>query len=187
MTACPPSRLPELDPAILGPERQQVLQEVAGDRGRVPTPYRVWIASPGLARALHQLGAFLACQTSLSKQEKEIAILAAASHWRAGYVLAVHAREAREAGLPEAVVSDLAAGRPARPDGPRQRALAAMMTALCGEEPPPDEVFRAAVAAVGHEGVAEAIAAAGYFTAVGLAMKMYAVPLPTVMPGGRDS
>jgi hypothetical protein len=39
-------------------------------------------------------------------------------------------------------------------------------------------VFDAAVAALRHDGVAEALALAGYFTAVALAMKMYAVGPP---------
>jgi 4-carboxymuconolactone decarboxylase len=172
-------RLPALDVGALDDERREVVQEVIGHRGRLPTPYRVWIASPGLARLLHPLGQFLARRTSLSKPEAEIAILAAARHWGADYVLAVHAREAREAGLSEDVVAAITAGRPAEPADPRQRALADMMAALsAGGGPPPERVFDAAVAALGHDGVAEAIAVAGYFSAVALAMKMYAVPPP---------
>ena len=171
-------RLPALDIGGLDDERREVVQEVVGQRGRLPTPYRVWISSPGLARRLHALGQFLARQTCLSKQETEIAILTAARHWNAEYVLAAHAREACEAGLGEDVVAALVAGRHAEPADQRQRALADMMAALAGSAPPAASVFDAAVTALGHDGVAEAIAVAGYFTAVALAMKMYAVPPP---------
>lgn len=171
-------RLPALDVGRLDDERRAVAEEVIGNRGRLPTPYRVWLSSPELARRLHPLGQFLAGQTSLSKQEAEIAILTAARHWGADYVLAVHAREAREAGLGEEVVAAITAGRTAEPTDRRQRALADMMTALAGDGPLPEPVFDAAVAALGHDGVAEAIAVAGYFSAVALAMKMYAVTPP---------
>lgn len=170
-------RLPALDPGGLDDERREVVRQVTGQRGRLPTPYRVWISSPGLARHLHALGQFLAAESCLSKREREIAVLTAARHWNAEYVLAAHAREAREAGLGEDVVAALLAGRRAEPADQRQRALADMMAALAGASAPPSaSVFDAAVTALGHGGVAEAIAVAGYFTAVALVMKMYAVP-----------
>jgi len=53
-----------------------------------------------------------------------------------------------------------------------------MMAALAAEGTPPSPVFDAAIAALGHEGVAEVLAGAGYFTAVVLAMKMYGVTPP---------
>lgn len=171
-------RLPSLDDGTADVERQEVLREVAGGRGRLPTPYRVWISSPGLARRLHPLGQFLARQTSLSKQETEIVILAAARRWSGDYVLAAHAREAREAGLADDVVTALTEGRATEPADERQRALTAMMAALAGGGVPSEQVFGSAVSVLGHEGVAEALALAGYFTAVALAMKMYAVPPP---------
>jgi 4-carboxymuconolactone decarboxylase len=153
-----------------------------GDRGRLPTPYRVWLACPELARRLHSLGQFLSQTTSLSKAEAEIAILAAARWWRGQYVLTVHAREAAAAGLGPEVIASLAEGRPAEPRDPRQRAVADMMAALAAEGEPSDQVFRAAVSVLGHEGIAEVLALAGYFTAVALAMKMYGVTPPADAP-----
>jgi hypothetical protein len=93
-------------------------------------------------------------------------------------VLAVHAREAAAAGLAEDVIAALTQGRPAEPGDPRQRAVADMMAALTADQTPSAPVFDAAVGVLGHEGVAEVLALAGYFTAVALAMKMYAVTPP---------
>lgn len=183
MTESP--RLPAWEPGVLDDARREVVEMVTGERGRMPTPYRVWLASPELARRLHPLGQFFARLTSLSKAEAEIAILAAAQHWGGQYVLAVHAREARVAGLAEEVIAALEQGHPTQPADSRQRAVALTMAALATAGTPSGEVFDAAVAALGHDGVAEVIALAGYFTAVTLAMKMYAVDPPS--PGhGRD-
>lgn len=176
MTGSP--RLPTWDAGTLDTERREVAEEVAAQRGRLPTPYRVWLSSPGLARRLHPLGQFLSQQTVLGKPEAEIAVLAAARRWDADYVLAVHGREAAEAGLAEDTVAALVEGRPVELSDPRQRAVADMMAALAAAGPPPPDVFGTAVAVLGHDGVAEVIALVGYFTAVALAMKMYAVPAP---------
>lgn len=172
------TRLPPLDDAQLDEERRELIRAVTGSRGRLPTPYRVWISSPELARRLHPLGQFLAQPTSLSKPEAEIVILSAARRWGGEYVLAVHTREAREAGLARDVIAAITGGGGAQPSDPRQQALASMMAALGDDGSPSAEVFDTAVATLGHEGVAEALALAGYFTAVALAMKMYAVPPP---------
>jgi 4-carboxymuconolactone decarboxylase len=174
----PPPRLPDLDLGALDPVRRALADQVMAGRGRLPTPFRVWLASPELARCLHPLGLFLAHGSSLTKAETEIAVLAAARHWLAGYVLETHTREARAAGVGEDVLAALREGAPALPASPRQRAVAAMMASLTRPGTPGQQVFDTAVAQLGHEGVAEVLAVAGYFSAVGLAMKFYAVPVP---------
>jgi 4-carboxymuconolactone decarboxylase len=171
-------RLPDWDITGLDSERREVAEQVTAGRGRLPTPYRVWLASPGLAKRMHPLGQFLSGMTTLSRAEAEIAILSAARQWGGQYVLAVHAREAAAAGLAADVIAALTRGGPVEPVDPRQRAVADMMAALAADQVPPSPVFDAAVGVLGHEGVAEILALAGYFTAVTLAMKMYGVAPP---------
>lgn len=174
----PSPRLPKIDPDALDGEAREVLDAVIAGRGRLPTPFKVWLASPPLARRMAPLGEFLSSGSGLTRSETELTILIAAHHIHARYVTTVHAREAIEAGLPEAVVTALAQGRRPKIRDPRQRALLDMLVALTGPDVPSAAVFNAAVAVLGHAGVAEAMALAGYFTAVGLAMKMYAVAPP---------
>jgi 4-carboxymuconolactone decarboxylase len=174
----PSTRLPNLDPDALDDEGRAVLEEVIAGRGRLPTPFRVWLASPALARRMAPLGEFLSGASSLTRAESELVILLAAHHIHAGYVIAVHEREALEAGLPETVVRAISERRRPKVSEPRQRALVDMFEALTGPDAPSEAVFDVAVAVLGHAGVAEAMALAGYFTAVGLAMKMYAVAPP---------
>ena len=174
--AVPSARLPEVDPEALDAEAAGVLEEIIAGRGRLPSPFKVWLASPQLARRMAPLGEFLATGSSLTSAEKELAILIAARQIGARYVAKVHAREAIDAGVSESVVAAIAEGRPPSVSDARQSALVDMLYALLGPEVPSDAVFDAAVADLGHAGVAEVMALAGYFTAVGLAMKMYAVP-----------
>ena len=81
------SRLPPGNLDLLDEQRRAVAEKVIGERGRLPSPYRVWLSSPVLAERVHPLGQFLAHQTSLSKAEAEIAILSAARHCGGRYVL----------------------------------------------------------------------------------------------------
>lgn len=172
------SPLPEFDPDVFDDEQRAVLETVTAGRGRLPTPYRVWIASPELARRLHPLGQFLSGGTGLDKAEAEIAVLAAARRWGGDYVVAVHAREAAEAGLDGAVIADLRAGREPHPSDERQAAVATMMTALAGDGAVDQETVEAVTAVLGAAGIAEVLALAGYFTAVALAMRFYDVAVP---------
>jgi 4-carboxymuconolactone decarboxylase len=172
------SRLPQLDIDALDSERRAIVQQLVADRGRLPTPFRIWIASPELARRLAALGELLTSPTSLTKAEAEIVVLMSARHVHADYVLATHTREAIAAGLTSETIDALLAGREPTFDDSRQGALHAMMLALVSRGTPSQEVFDAAVDELGQDGVAEAVAITGYYTAVGLALKLYAVPPP---------
>lgn len=172
-------RIPTLSDQTLSAEQQDILNEVSGARGRIPTPYKIWIHSVELARVMKPLGSFLTSQISLSKRQVEIAVLFLAKHWNAEYMFAVHAREAREAGVSEATIEAIKAGRvPELHDHSEQVAID-LLTALAAPNTPSDEIFSAGVEALGHGGVAELLALCGYFSAVGLATKLYAVPPPS--------
>lgn len=172
------ARLPPIAPEALSAEQRAVLDVVQGTRGRIPTPYRVWIHSPQLARRLQPLGSFLSGGTSLGKAEIEIAVLFLARHWCADYMFAVHAREAHEADLEDGVIAALDAGTVPVLADPRQASVYAVVAALAETGIPSDAVFDAAVSALGHNGIAELLALCGYFTSVGLAMKLYGTALP---------
>jgi len=177
MTA-PQNRIPELSPATLNAEQQSVIEAVASARGRIPTPYKIWIHSPELARHMKALGAFLSASTSLSKREIEIAVLFLAQRWKADYMFTVHACEARKAGLSDAVIDALQHDRPPLVTDTREQAVHALMAALVEPGTPSNTIFAACVDTLGHAGVAELLALCGYFTSVGLAMKLYGVSAP---------
>jgi len=172
------SRLPDIDVERLDPQRREIVAIVAGERGRLPTPYRVWIQNPPLAEALHPLGQLLARRITLSRREAELAILLAAHRCGSAYVLAVHAKESLALGLPSRVVTAISQGYPAELEDPRLKAIADILGALAADGIPPRKVFDTAVETLGHDGIAEVLALVGYFTGVGLVMKLYDVPAP---------
>jgi 4-carboxymuconolactone decarboxylase len=171
------SRIEEIPPEALSATQTAVVTKLVADRGRVPTPFKVWLHSPVLAERLHDLGSYLAGGTSLRKREAKIAILLIATHWRAEYVFKMHAREALDAGLPGEIVDAIAGHREGldqpRFSDPREQIIYALVRAFTQSAAIDDGIFDEAVHRLGHAGVADLLATCGYFTSVALAMKMY--------------
>jgi 4-carboxymuconolactone decarboxylase len=175
----PSSRIADIPEAELSSSQSEVLRKLMAERGRVPTPFKIWLHSPALADHLHDLGNLLTRETSLSKREAKIAILLIAAHWRAVNVFTMQARVAREAGLPDVVIDAISAGDDwthARDHTTaRECAVYKVVRGLSSLEPVSDAVFDQAVAALGHPGLADLLAMCGYFTSVALAMNLYGV------------
>jgi 4-carboxymuconolactone decarboxylase len=171
-----PSRIQEIPPEQMTAEQVQVFDNLRAGRGRILTPYLIWLHSPQLALALERLGTFLNKQGSLSEREVELGIVIIARHWHGTYVATVHASTLRKLGM-GAVVDAIEAGTEPAFDSPRERAVYELSRGALRPEPLDDERFAAAVAALGQTGVAETLALLGYYTAVAIAMKTYRVPL----------
>ena len=86
------SRLPELDPAKFSPEQKKVHEAVlAGPRGKVVGPIKVWLKNPGLAEHAQALGAYCRFNSSLPPRLSELAICVTGSFWKANYEWFAHA------------------------------------------------------------------------------------------------
>ena len=94
------SRIADIRPETLTPDQRTVYDAmVAGPRGRVQGPLRVWLTSPVLADKTQALGAFCRFGTSLPPRLSELAILVTGAHWKAGFEWFVHAPIGIAAGL----------------------------------------------------------------------------------------
>ncbi len=168
-------RLAEIPTDQLSAEQSAVIAKLLGNRGRIPTPFKVWLHSPALAVQLQGLGAFLTKASSLSVREQKIAIMRLAAHWHADYVLRVQAGEAREAGISGSVIEALESGRDPHLTDAREQSVYELVCDFDRPVPSSDALFERAVRELGHAGIAEILALCGYFTAVALAMKLYRV------------
>src|SRR4051812_18215945 len=119
-----PSRFRKLDPAELSSEQQSVFHAIAAPRGGVvPTPFHILLESPELASLTQALGAFCRYRTQLGPKLSELLVLITAAHWDAEYEFAVHAPEARKAGVPDMVIAALKAKQPPRFDDAESQLL----------------------------------------------------------------
>src|SRR6185295_4603766 len=129
----------------LSPEQKAVFDSIASTRGGiVPTPFHVLAESPQLASLTQALGAFCRYRTGLSPKLSELAVLITAAHWGAEYEFAVHAPEALKAGVPQAVIDALRAGKTPTFDDEDSKLVHAFATAFYAKHDVPDQLFEEA-------------------------------------------
>lgn len=170
------NRLTDIDCTKITPEQEAVVARLGEGRGRIPTPFRVWLHSPRLAEGMEVIGTYLNNGAHLSDAEFEAATLATAVFWRSPYVVTNHTRHALKAGVPaDAVQAILAGQRPAVEDK-RLQAVCDFVGDLLAGASIEDERFDAHDAALGREGIAELIILVGYYSTVSLGMRLHEVP-----------
>lgn len=151
---------------------------VSGRRGVVPANVMVWLRSPEFAARAQKLGEFTRYETSLGPRRSEIAILVVARHWTAQYEWAVHAAEAATAGVPAGVIADIAARRVPRFDQDAERIVFEFSSALVGSHTVSDDLYRAAVGALGEQALVELVGVLGYYTLVAMTLNAFAIEPP---------
>jgi 4-carboxymuconolactone decarboxylase len=149
-------------------------------------PYRIWLHSPGLMRAMEQLGTFLNKQSSLTEREVELGIGLTAHHWAGEYVFASHARRCQELGFPAAVIDAIRHDHVPGLDDPRERMVYQVVQMAQQPGAGTDAAFDAAAAALGRDGLAKVICLVGDYSAVAIGMKLHRVP-PRDRPAGSGA
>jgi 4-carboxymuconolactone decarboxylase len=169
-------RLGRIDPEQATDEQRSVIARLGEGRGRIPTPFHIWLHNPRLAEGMEIIGTHVDRSPVLSEAESEVAILSTAVFWNAPYVIANHRRHALKAGLPEDVVAAiLDKRRPAAGEGRLALVCAAVCDILAGGRLD-DAGFARYEAALGRDVIAELLITIGYFTSVSLAMTLHALP-----------
>ena len=167
------NRLKPVDPASACDKQQQVIARLGEGRGRIPTPFNIWLHNPHLAEGMEIIGTHVDCSPVLSEVESEVAILSTAVFWNAPYVIANHRKHALKAGLPEAVVNAILEKQ--RPDSGDPR-LALICDAVCDMLAGgviDDARFARYEAGLGRAVIAELLITIGYFSSVSLAMSLH--------------
>ncbi len=178
MSNAGPSRILEISPETLTAAQKAGIEAVIGGRGRLLTPYKVWLHSPQLMRALETLGTFLNKGCSLIEREVELCIVLTAHHWHGDYVQAAHVKRLRELGVGESVLDALKRGTKPDLSDARERAIYDLFKMAEAEGAGADEIFDRASKVLGRDGLAEVLALFGYYSAVAIAMKLHRVPIP---------
>jgi 4-carboxymuconolactone decarboxylase len=175
-----PVRIKEIPEDKLTPEQAQVFKDLVAGRGRLLTPYKIWIHSPKLASALETIGTFLNKKSSLTEREVELTICIIANHWKGEYVWAAHVKRCLELGYPRSVFDAIKAGQAPKLDNERERAVYDLARIAMEPGGGSDEVYERADKLLGRAGIAEVIALLGYYTSVSMGMKMHRVPVPAI-------
>lgn len=168
-------RLEPVDPQKASEAQQKVMARLGEGRGRIPTPFNIWLHNPHLAEGMEIIGTHVDHSPVLSEAETEVAILSTAVFWNAPYVIANHRRHALKSGIPESVVTAiLEKQRPQSVDGRLGVVCEAVADILAGGVID-DARFARYAAELGRPVIAELLITIGYFTSVSLAMTLHAL------------
>lgn len=172
-------RIPLLAPEQMNEAQRQAYEAtVAGRRGRAPAPFLAWLHSPELAGRAQKLGEFVRYDTTLPPRLSELAILVVARYWTSHYEWAVHALEAARAGVPAAVIDDIAQRRPPRFEQDEERAVFDFAVSLNYDKAVPKDVYRAAIDAIGERGVVELVGILGYYSLISMTLNAFEIEPP---------
>ncbi|MEV0170584.1 carboxymuconolactone decarboxylase family protein [Streptomyces sp. NPDC050803] len=161
----------------MDPRQQELAARIAGRRGAVRGPFRVWLHSPEMCERAESLGAFARFDCSLPKHLRELALLMAARNWDAQYSWNAHVHQAIEAGIPEAAVKAVAEKREAVFDDEADQAFYRFCREVLEDHFVTDETFARALDHFGPKGLVDTIGALGNFTMLGMCLNTFQVDL----------
>jgi 4-carboxymuconolactone decarboxylase len=157
---------------------------VVTDAGSLSGPFNAFVYAPDAGGPLASLGAALRFGSSIGPRLTEVAIITVASHWQAEFEWLAHARLAREAGVPDAVVDAIGRGE----EPPFTTADEQIVHAAVRELVTTGQLSAARYAAardlLGDTGVVELVALCGYYSLISFVLNAFDVALP---PGAEPN
>ena len=161
------------------PEQKTMMEHlVAGERRGAGGPFNVLLRSPEMGDLAQQFGASMRFHSSLPRKLNEMAIIITARHWTAQYEWNAHRAAAAQAGLNEAIIQSIAAGkRPASLDAD-ETVIYNFATELLTTKQVGDATFKAVKDKFGEKGVVDLIGVMGYYQLVSMLLNVDRYPLP---------
>ena len=172
-------RLPELHPETFSPEQKKVHDAIlAGPRGRIVGPLKVWLHSPGLAEHAQALGAYARFNSSLEPRLSELAIIITGAFWKANYEWFAHAPLAIKAGIDPAAVEAIRTGGTPKFAKADEQVIHDFTTELLNTRRASDATFERAKTELGEKRVIDLVGIIGYYGLVSLTLNSFEMPLP---------
>lgn len=170
-------RLPTPSYEELTPRQKESWDRHSKRRETVRGPYTVWLHDPDLMDKVSDVSNYFRFDCALPVKLREFGILVTARYWDAQYSWNAHVEKARAAGIPDDVISDLAAGK--RPDfkADDERVLYDFAMEALTKHFVSDKTFNEAKRIFGNKGVTDLIGAVGYFSMLQICLNSAEVDL----------
>jgi 4-carboxymuconolactone decarboxylase len=180
------SRLPELRRDDLPATGQAVWDlivstrgsQVVSDAGSLSGPFNAFVHAPDAGGPLASLGAALRFGSSIGPRLTEVAIITVASRWQAEFEWMAHARMARQAGVPDAVVDAIGRGEEPPFTAEDERLVYTAVRELVTTGRLGDASYAAVLGLLGDTGTVEFVALCGYYSLVSFVLNSFDVALP---------
>ncbi len=161
------------------PEQKTMTDHLlSGERKTADGPFNVMLRSPEMGDLAQKLGAQLRFHSSLPDKLKELAIITTGRYWNAQYEWYAHKRLALQAGVSQATVDSIAAGKRPGSLTADEEVVYNFCTELLNTKQVSDPVFQAAKARLGERGVVDLIGVMGYYHLVSMLLNVDWYPLP---------
>lgn len=167
---------PEAD--LSDAQRVAVDRIAAGPRGHLIGPFVPLLRSPELMTRLQLVGEYVRYHSVLDDDLVELVILLVARHWDQQFEWGHHHPIALRTGLPPEVVDSIGAGRRPTTGRPEVDCVWELVDELHRTQQVGDQVYAAAVAALGEQRVIEVVGTAGYYTTLAMVMNTARTPAP---------
>ena len=160
-------RFPKPTMEQLNPEQQAVAAEVLKQSSAgLGGPYGMLIKSPELLKRYLLMTDYLRQKTSLPHRLNEMAILLEARLWDAQYEWWAHEPLARKAGVPDAIIEDIRAGKRPAAMQPDEAIVYDVVTEILNKRQLSDETFNRARQVLGEQQVVDLVAVTGFYVMV---------------------
>jgi 4-carboxymuconolactone decarboxylase len=162
-----PPRFPKPTMEQLNPEQQAVAAEVLKQSSAgLGGPYGMLIKSPELLKRYLLMTEYLRQKTSLPHRLNEMAILLEARLWDAQYEWWAHEPLARKAGVPDAIIEDIRAGKRPATMQSDEAVVYDVVTEILNKRQLSDETFNRAKQILGEQQVVDLAAVTGFYVMV---------------------
>jgi 4-carboxymuconolactone decarboxylase len=167
----------------LNPAQKTMINDLlAGKRTALSGPFNVFLRSPEMGNLAQKLGEYVRFKSTPPRKLNEMAIIMTAKWWSSGYEWTAHKTAAQQAGLNDAIIDAIQAGRRPAAMAKDEAVLYDFCTELRERRRVSDATFKAAVDLLGEQGVVDVIAAMGYYDLVAMALNVDRYPLPDGTP-----
>lgn len=180
-----PSELDDTQQALYqaiarGPRAQGTqLFKLVDEEGCLEGPFNAFLLQPELGLPLQELGSAVRYRTTLSDRAREIAILVVAEVQDSEFERYAHEAVGRHMGLADREIGALRSRSFDVFDAVEERVVAESTYALCTRGDLDDDEYRAAVGALGLDGVFEVLTLVGYYNTLALQLRVFRVGAPT--------
>ena len=168
----------QLNPA----QKTMVNDLLAGSRTSLSGPFNVLLRSPEMGNLAQKLGEYVRFKSAVPRKLNEMAIIMTAKWWSSPYEWTAHKTAAQQAGLNNAIIDAIQAGRRPATMQKDEAVVYDFCSELRERRRVSDAKFKAAVDLLGEQGVVDLIAVMGYYDLVAMALNVDRYPLPEGTP-----
>ncbi len=173
-------RMPPIPSDKLTAAQQKAIEEFKAARSAdVTGPFIPLLRSPEVMTRARAMGDYLRFKSALPPRLSEFVILLTARGWTQQYEWNAHAPLAAQGGLAAATIQAIADGRRPSKMAEDEDAMYSLVEEIDCNRAVSDATYARAIAAVGEQGVIDAIAIHGQYTMLAMVLNTARTPLPS--------